>query len=139
MHREHLFAGDPVLVDRDDARAILGVTASTFARLCREGRFEVWNGLYRGAELRAYRARDKRRGASPKSVTNADLTSADFSTNSTRYEPRVFSKFSPHKRKLVRPGNAPSGQEAPKNWPLSRAADSTAAALKEREFNARIR
>ena len=67
----------PVLVDRTDALAILGVSETTFARLCREGRFEnrVCAGppreLYMASELRAYRARDKRLGASQKGVTNA--------------------------------------------------------------------
>ena len=78
--REHPIAGEPVLVDREAARAILGVRETTFARLCREGRFEnmVCAGgstgrreFYRSAELRAYRAQDARRGASPRSVTNA--------------------------------------------------------------------
>jgi hypothetical protein len=67
----------PVLVDRSDALAILGVSETTFARLCREGRFEnrVCAGppreLYMASELRRYRARDKRLGASPKGITNA--------------------------------------------------------------------
>lgn len=70
------FAGEPVLVDRAEASEILDVTDATFARLCREGRFEnmVCQGnraLYRSAELRAYRAHDKRLGALPRSVTNA--------------------------------------------------------------------
>jgi hypothetical protein len=74
--REHPFGSEPVLVGREAARAILGVTETTFARLCREARFEnmVCQGgpaLYRSAELRAYRAQDARRGASPRSVTNA--------------------------------------------------------------------
>jgi hypothetical protein len=37
---EHPFTGEPVLVDRAEAREILSVTDATFARLCREGRFE---------------------------------------------------------------------------------------------------
>ena len=78
--REDPIAGEPVLVDREAARAILGVRETTFARLCREGRFEnmVCAGgstgrreFYRSVELRAYRAQDARRGASPRSVTNA--------------------------------------------------------------------
>jgi hypothetical protein len=66
----------PVLVDRSDALAILGVSETTFARLCREGRFEnrVCAGppreLYMASELRRYRARDRRLGASAKGVTN---------------------------------------------------------------------
>src|SRR6516162_5299761 len=69
-------AGEPVLVDRVEAREILNVTDATFARLCREGRFENMvcagrHALYRSVELRAYRAQDKRRGASPGSITNA--------------------------------------------------------------------
>ena len=73
---EHPFTGEPVLVDRAEAREILSVTDATFARLCREGRFEnmVCEGrhaLYRSAELRAYRARDKRLGGSLGSITNA--------------------------------------------------------------------
>ena len=73
---QHPFAHDPVLVNREDALAMLGVCDATFARLLREGRFEnmVCHGgpaLYRSAELRAYRAQDARRGASPRSVTNA--------------------------------------------------------------------
>ena len=73
-------AGEPeaeaVLVGRAEAREILGVTDATFSRLCREGRFEnmVCEGrhaLYRSAELRAYRAQDKRRGGSLRGVTNA--------------------------------------------------------------------
>ena len=73
---EHPFTGEPVLVDRAEAREILSVTDATFARLCREGRFEnmVCEGrhaLYRSAELRAYLAQDKRRGGSPGSITNA--------------------------------------------------------------------
>ena len=66
----------PVLVDRAEACTLLGVSDTTFARLCREGRFENMccgggDPVYRSAELRAYRAQDKRLGASPKSVTNA--------------------------------------------------------------------
>ena len=70
---ERQFADDPVLVDRAEACAILGVTNATFARLCREGRFADRGGpgLFRSVELRAYRAQDKRLGASVKSVTNA--------------------------------------------------------------------
>jgi hypothetical protein len=73
---EHPFTGEPVLVDRAEAREILSVTDATFARLCREGRFEnmVCEGrhaLYRSAELRAYRAQDGRRGAGRGSITNA--------------------------------------------------------------------
>ena len=73
---EHPFTGEPVLVDRAEAREILNITDTTFARLCREGRFEnmVCEGrhaLYRSAELRAYRAQDKRRGGSLRGVTNA--------------------------------------------------------------------
>jgi hypothetical protein len=73
---EHPFTGEPVLVDRAEAREILNVTDATFARLCREGRFEnmVCEGrhaLYRSAELRAYRAQDKRLGGSLGSITNA--------------------------------------------------------------------
>jgi len=69
-------AGEPVLVDRVEAREILNVTDATFARLCREGRFENMvcagrHALYRSVELRAYRAQDKRLGASPGSITNA--------------------------------------------------------------------
>jgi len=69
-------ADTPVLVGRAEACTILGVTEATFSRLCREGRFEnmVCEGrdaLYRRAELRAYRAQDKRLGASPGSITNA--------------------------------------------------------------------
>jgi hypothetical protein len=73
-------AGEPVLVDRAEAREILNVTDATFARLCREGRFEnmVCEGsragsheLYRSAALRAYRAQDKRLGGSLGSITNA--------------------------------------------------------------------
>jgi hypothetical protein len=70
-------ADHPVLVDRSDALAILGVSETTFARLCREGRFEnrVCAGppreLYMASELRRYRAQDKRLGASPKGITNA--------------------------------------------------------------------
>jgi hypothetical protein len=67
--------GDPVLVSQDEASEILGVTAATFARLCREAKFHnmSWGGeaLYRSAELRAYRAQDKRLVGSPGSVTNA--------------------------------------------------------------------
>ena len=67
--------GDPVLVGQDEASEILGVTAATFARLCREAKFQnmCWGGqaLYRSAELRSYRAQDKRRVGSPRSVTNA--------------------------------------------------------------------
>lgn len=66
----------PLLVGRAEARTILGVSDATFGRLCREGRFEnmVCDGpraLYRSAELRAYRAQDKRLGAARGSVTNA--------------------------------------------------------------------
>ena len=77
---EHPFTGEPVLVDRAEAREILNVTDATFARLCREGRFEnmVCDGsragsheLYRSAALRAYRAQDKRLGGSRGSITNA--------------------------------------------------------------------
>jgi hypothetical protein len=70
---EHPHADDPVLVDRVDACSILGVTNATFSRLCRERRFTNWGGpgLFRSVELRRYRARDKRLGASPKGVTNA--------------------------------------------------------------------
>ena len=72
---EHSYAGDPVLVDRAEACAILGVTEATFDRLRREGRFEdvVSLGplsLYRSAELRAYRAAARRRGKS-RNVTSA--------------------------------------------------------------------
>ena len=65
----------PILVDRTDALEILGVTASTFDRLCREGRFADWGGpgLFRSAELRAYRAADRRRIASVETGTNAKL------------------------------------------------------------------
>ena len=67
--------GDPVLVGQDEASEILGVTAATFARLCREAKFQnmCWGGeaLYRSAELRSYRAQDKRLVGSPGSVTNA--------------------------------------------------------------------
>ena len=44
-------ADHPVLVDRAEACAILGVSDATFARLCREGRFEDMGGrgLWRGA------------------------------------------------------------------------------------------
>lgn len=64
---------DPVLVTCAEAITILGVTEATFARLLREGRFENMGGqgLYRSAELRAYRARDKRRGGPREPVTNA--------------------------------------------------------------------
>lgn len=66
----------PVLVDRAEACILLGVSDTTFARLCREGRFENMccgggDPVYRSAELRAYRAQDKRLGASQKGVTNA--------------------------------------------------------------------
>ena len=66
-------ADHPVLVDRAEACAILGVSDATFARLCRERRFTNWGGpgLFRSVELRRYRAQDKRLGASPKGVTNA--------------------------------------------------------------------
>ena len=69
-------ADTPVLVGRAEACTILGVTEATFSRLCREGRFENMvcagrHALYRSVELRAYRAQDKRRGASPGSITNA--------------------------------------------------------------------
>jgi hypothetical protein len=67
--------GDPVLVSQDEASEILGVTAATFARLCREAKFHnmCWGGeaLYRSAELRAYRVQDRRRVGQPGSVTNA--------------------------------------------------------------------
>jgi hypothetical protein len=70
---ERQLAGDPVLVDRAEALAILGVTASTFSRLCRERRFEDMGGrgLWRSAELRRYRAADRRRGGFRQGVTNA--------------------------------------------------------------------
>ena len=63
----------PVLVDRAEACAILGVSDTTFARLCREGRFADWGGpgLFRSVELRRYRAQDKRLGASERTVTNS--------------------------------------------------------------------
>jgi hypothetical protein len=70
-------ADHPVLVDRSDALDILGVSETTFTRLCREGRFEnrVCAGppreLYMASELRRYRAQGKRLGASAKGVTNA--------------------------------------------------------------------
>jgi hypothetical protein len=68
-------AGDPVLVGRADACEILGVTEATFTRLCHEAKFQnmSWGGeaLYRSAELRSYRAQDRRRVGSPGSVTNA--------------------------------------------------------------------
>jgi hypothetical protein len=69
-------ADHPVLVDRSDALAILGVSETTFDRLCREGRFEnrVCAGppreLYMASQLRRYRAQDRRLGASQKGVTN---------------------------------------------------------------------
>ena len=73
---EHPHAGDPVLVDRAEACAVLGITDTSFARLCREGKFEnmcMGGGsgyLYRSAELRAYRAGDRRRVGSVKNRTN---------------------------------------------------------------------
>jgi hypothetical protein len=64
-----------VLVGPVEASEILGVTAATFARLCREAKFHnmCWGGeaLYRSAELRSYRAQDGRRVGQPGSVTNA--------------------------------------------------------------------
>jgi hypothetical protein len=51
----------PILVDRSEARAVLGVTESTFARLVREGRFRdatlAGPPLYHTRELLAHRAR----------------------------------------------------------------------------------
>jgi hypothetical protein len=51
----------PVPVDRSEACAMLGVTGSTFDRLCREGRFDNMTlcggrALYCAAQLQAYRA-----------------------------------------------------------------------------------
>jgi hypothetical protein len=71
----------PVLVDRAEACILLGVSDTTFGRLCREGQFENMacegrHALYRSAELRAYRAQDKRLGASPRAVTNACAASS---------------------------------------------------------------
>jgi hypothetical protein len=73
---EHPHADDPVLVDSLEACSILGVKASTFSRLCREGRFDdmVCEGrraLYLSSDLRRYRASDRRRGGSGDSVTDA--------------------------------------------------------------------
>jgi hypothetical protein len=74
----------PVLVGPTEACEILGVTAATFTRLCREGRFHnmCWGGegLYRSAELRAYRARDGRRVGQPGSDTNAILGAREAAT-----------------------------------------------------------
>jgi hypothetical protein len=84
-------ADTPVLVGRTDACTILGVSDTTFARLCREGRFENMccgggDPLYRSAELRAYRAKSRCRGASSKGVTN------DFSSPRKTAPLRVTSK-----------------------------------------------
>ena len=80
-------ADHPVLVIRDEACAILGVSDATFARLCRERRFTNWGGpgLFRSVELR-YRAQDKRLGASPKGVTNA-ITEPSKSAPEARTQP----------------------------------------------------
>jgi hypothetical protein len=98
----------PVLVDRTDALAILGVSETTFARLCREGRFEnrVCAGppreLYMASELRHYRARDKRLGASsPKGVTNA-LPGPSKSAMEARTQP---AQIVPHARNDLGLGN----------------------------------
>jgi hypothetical protein len=86
-------AGEPVLVSQDEASEILGVTAATFARLCREGRFQnmCWGGeaLYRSAELRAYQVRDKRRGGLQGTVTNAISEPSKSATLNGTAEPRI--------------------------------------------------
>jgi hypothetical protein len=68
-------SGLPVLVDRAEARAILGATESTFARLVREGRFRdatlVGPSLFHTRELLAYRRSTGRGSASAKPVTPA--------------------------------------------------------------------
>jgi hypothetical protein len=91
---EHPFTGEPVLVDRAEAREILGVTEATFARLCREGRFEnmVCEGrhaLYRSAELRAYLAQDRRLRGSLGSITNAISEPREAATLNGTAEPRI--------------------------------------------------
>lgn len=105
---EHPFAGEPVLVDREEALAILGVTEATFARFCREGRFENMGGrggLWRSTELRKVVAR-RRRGGSRAAVTIDCRTQAERGGKSTVVLPRICSKFAPHKRKLVPPGRS---------------------------------
>jgi hypothetical protein len=91
---EHPFTGEPVLVDRAEAREILSVTDATFARLCREGRFEnmVCEGrhaLYRSAELRAYRAQDKRRGGSLGSITNTKIEPKETAAETVTQSPQM--------------------------------------------------
>lgn len=74
---------DPVLVDPTEAHKILGVAESTFARLCREGRFEDWGGrfgLYRSAELRRYREAARLRSISKKPVTNGSPEPSNSAT-----------------------------------------------------------
>jgi hypothetical protein len=103
---ERWHADDPVLVDSVEACSILGVTASTFSRLCREGRFEdMCSGggdpLYRSAELRTYRAKSKCRGASSKSVTNA-IPEPSKSAPEARTQP---AQIVPHARNDLGLGN----------------------------------
>jgi hypothetical protein len=83
----------PVLVSPADACEILGVTEATFARLCREAKFHnmSWGGdaLYRSAELRAYRAQDKRRVGSPGSITNAISGAREAATLNGTADPTI--------------------------------------------------
>jgi hypothetical protein len=89
-------ADHPVLVDRDEACAILGVSDATFARLCREGRFEDMGGrgLWRRAELRRYRAADRRQGGFRQGVTNV-LPEPSKSAPEARTQP---AQIVPHER-----------------------------------------
>jgi hypothetical protein len=107
--------GNAVLINRAGALHILGVTKSTFARFCRERRFEdvEKRGLYRSAELLAYRAAHPRDGTpGAKTVTTA-RTQAEKPTISMPAGKPFFSKFAPRKRKLVPPAKDTSRAETP--------------------------
>lgn len=76
MSAELQHVDHPVLVDKAEACKILGVTESTFDRLRRNSQFRSWGGLglYRSAELRQYRAADRRHRekSEPGTITNLE-------------------------------------------------------------------